>query len=135
MKKVILDTNGYSNYLRGDEKVLEIFSKARIVYISIFVLAELYYGFKGGSKEKWNKDLLDKFIDKPTVSIVNATPETSEIFADIKYSLKKTGDPIPINDIWISSHAIETGSVLITYDDHFNKISGLRLWDYIKTNT
>ncbi len=98
--------------------------------MSIFVLAELYYGFKGGSKEKWNKDLLEKFLNKPTVSLVNASSETAEIFADVKHLLKKSGNPIPLNDVWIASHSIETGSALITYDDHFNKISGLRVWDY-----
>ena len=131
MKKIILDTNAYSSYLRGDHNVLEALSKADIVYLSIFVLAELYYGFKGGTKEKTNKGLLEKFIQKPTVTILNATSETSEIFAEIKHSLKKTGSPIPINDVWIASHSIETGSVLVTYDTHFKKIPGLRLWDQI----
>jgi tRNA(fMet)-specific endonuclease VapC len=130
MKKILLDTNAYSYYLRGDERVLEILSKSSIVYMSIFVLAELYYGFKGGSKEKWNKGLLENFLNKPTVSIINASSETSEIFADVKHLLKRSGNPIPLNDIWIASHSIETGSILITFDDHFNKISGLRIWDY-----
>jgi len=131
MKKILLDTNAYSNYLRGNEKVLDALSKADIVYASIFVLGELYSGFKGGAKELWNKDILRSFLEKPTVSVVDTSIETSEIFADIKHSLIKTGNPIPINDVWIAAHAFETGSVLITFDDHFSKIPGLRLWDYV----
>jgi len=42
-------------------------------------------------------------------------------------SIHGTGD-----DVWIAAHAIETGSVLATFDSRFNKISGLRLWDVIR---
>jgi tRNA(fMet)-specific endonuclease VapC len=131
MKKILLDTNVYSRFLAGNEQVLNIISKADIVYMSLIVLGELYSGFKGGSKEAWNKELLQKFLDKPTVSILDATIETSEIFAEIKNTLKTSGNPIPINDIWIAAHSIETGSVLITFDLHFKKILGLRLWDLV----
>ncbi len=54
--------------------------------------------------------------------------ETADIFGMLKSALKKAGTPIPINDIWIASHAFETGALLVTYDRHFDKIQGLRLW-------
>lgn len=131
MKKILLDTNAYSKYLSGDEEILNIMSKADIIYMSVFILGELYAGFKGGTKEAWNKDLLSKFLNKPTVQIFNATSETSEIFGGLKHSLKISGNPIPINDVWLASHAKETGSTLVTYDKHFKKIPGLRIWDLI----
>lgn len=128
MKKILLDTNAISSLLRGDEKVLEEIIGADRVYISIFVLGELYSGFKGGNKEKENNFLIKDFISKPTVKLLNGTMETAEIFSEIKNQLKLNGTPLPINDIWIAAHSIETGSVLITYDKHFNHISGLRKW-------
>lgn len=132
MKKILLDTNAYSDYLRGNEKILEALSDAAAVYMSIIVLGELFTGFKGGAKESWNKELLRKFLEKPTVNILDATIETSEIFAEIKNNLKVSGKPVPVNDIWIASHSIESGSVLITNDEHFKKIQGIRLWNYNK---
>ena len=132
MKKVLLDTNAYSELLRGDQKVLEELGSADLVYMSIFVLAELYAGFKGGSREVENKGYLEKFLTKNTVQILEGTKETSQIFAEVKNKLKKSGTPIPINDVWIASHAQETGSVLITYDAHFENVMGLRLWDELK---
>lgn len=128
MKKILLDTNAISSLLRGDEKVLEEIIGADRVYISIFVLGELFSGFKGGNKEKENSLLIKDFISKPTVKIINGTIETAEIFSEIKNQLKLKGTLLPINDIWIAAHSIETGSVLITYDKHFNHISGLRKW-------
>ncbi len=131
MRKVLLDTNAYTKYLLGDEKVLGVISQSDVVYMSVFVIAELFFGFKGGAREIKNKELLKKFLNKPSVEIIGATVDTSDIFADIKYKLKKAGTPIPLNDVWIGAHAIETGAVLITYDQHFDKIAGLRLWDYM----
>ncbi len=132
MRKVLLDTNAYAKYLLGDEKILGVISQSDIVYMSVFVIAELFFGFKGGTREIKNKELLKNFLSKPSVEIIGATIDTSDIFADIKYKLKKAGTPIPLNDVWIGAHAIETGAVLITYDQHFNNIAGLRLWDYTK---
>ncbi len=131
MRKISLDTNAFSGYLTGDEDVLTVISKASIVYMSIFVIAELYFGFKGGNKEEENIENLNIFLSKPTVHLVDATIETSSIFADIKHILKKKGKPIPLNDVWIASHAIETGSVLISYDSHFKNIPGFRIWNKI----
>lgn len=131
MKKIIIDTNAYSRFLGGDEIVLKALGKAEIVYMSIFVLGELYAGFKAGSKELENKKILEKFLQKPTVNILDATSETSEVFGLVKDTLRKAGTPLPINDVWIAAHSFESGSTLITYDFHFKHVQGLRLWDYI----
>ena len=129
MKKILLDTNAYVRFLRGDEKVMTYLAQADSVHMSVFVLGELYAGFKTGAKEKDNRQILDRFLLKPTVSVLEATIETADIFGLIMASLRKSGTPLPINDIWIAAHALETGSILVTYDDHFARIPGLRLWD------
>jgi tRNA(fMet)-specific endonuclease VapC len=129
VKKIILDTNAYTQLLTGREDVLDIISTADTLYMSIFVLGELYTGFSGGSKEQENREILNRFLLKPTVKILNATLETADVFGMLKSKLKAAGTPLPINDIWVAAHAIETGSVLISFDKHFNKISGLRIWN------
>ena len=133
MNKVLLDTNAFSKLLTGDEKVFLTISKADVVYMSVFVLGELYYGFKGGNRESDNREILDRFLEKPTVEILNATQDTADLFAQIKHDSKLSGDPIPISDVWIASQAMETGSILLTFDLHFLKIKGLRTWPSLKT--
>ena len=128
MKRILLDTSAYSNLLGGNEKILDVVSAADDVLISIFVLGELHAGFHGGSKRKENEELLICFLSKPTVKTVNATSETAEVFGEIKAKLKHAGAPIPINDVWIAAHTIETGAALVTFDDHFSKVKGLRTW-------
>lgn len=127
MKKILLDTNAYVRFLLGDKAVLEVLSRAEIVYMSVIVMGELYAGFKGGRKEGENKTILDTFLQKAAVTVLDVGRETSEVFGGIKDSLRKAGTPIPINDVWIAAQSFESGSVLISYDDHFLKIPGLRL--------
>lgn len=132
MKKILLDTNAYSSFLRGDNQVMEVIAKAETVYISIIVIAELLAGFKAGSKELQNKMWLQEFLSKSTVQTIDVTMETAEIFSEIKHGLASSGTPLPINDVWIASHAVETGSTLITYDAHFTLIPKVRIWTNYK---
>ncbi len=131
MKKIILDTNAYSRYLKGDQDVLNVLGIADIVYMSIFVLGELFTGFKGGEKEKENIQNLNLFLTKPAVNILNGTRETSEIFGLIKHNLRLKGVPLPVNDIWIAAHTVESGSILVTYDERLKNIENIRIWDNI----
>jgi len=125
---LVLDTNAYTHLLSGSELVLAALSEAETIYMSVFVLGELYAGFKGGSREKENREVLSAFLHKPSVKLLNATNETAEVFASVKHLLRKKGNPIPVNDIWIAAHTIESGSVLMTFDAHFTAIDGLRIY-------
>jgi len=129
--KVVLDTNAYVRYLAGETKVLDALARVDRVLMSVFVMGELFAGFRAGVKEKQNRQLLDRFLSKPSVSLLEATAETAEYFGMIKAALKKSGTPIPVNDVWIAAHALETGSVLVTFDPHFLTVAGLRVWDEI----
>ena len=129
MTKVLLDTNAYVRFLAGDTKVLDRLAAAGTVYMSVFVLGELEAGFRAGAKRAENRRILDRFLGKPSVAVLDASRETAEIFGMVKDTLRKSGQPIPTNDVWIAAHAIETGSLLVTYDAHFRAVPGLRLWD------
>ncbi len=128
MNKILLDTKAYTAFLKGSHHVLDVLARAEIAFVSIFVLGELEAGFKGGSKEEFNRNLLRRFLARPSVRVLNATHATAMIFGRIKSELRSAGTPLPINDVWIAAHAMETEAALISYDSHFQKISGLRCW-------
>ena len=96
------------------------------------MLGELFAGFHRGSKFSTNKQELKSFLSKDGIKVINVTTETSEIFGEIKASLHHGGKMIPLNDIWIAAHTIETGAKLVTHDSHFKQIAGLRLWEEMK---
>jgi len=127
MSTLLLDTNAYTQFLAGNTEILSLLSMADTLYMSVFVLGELYAGFRGGSKEKENRKILNDFLGKPTVKKLFATTETADFFGHIKHTLKLAGTPIPINDIWIAAHAMETGSLVVTYDKHFEQVAGIRI--------
>jgi tRNA(fMet)-specific endonuclease VapC len=129
MSKILLDTNCYTAFLAGDRDILQALTEAQTTFVSIFVLGELYAGFKGGTREKENRNDLGKFLKKPSVVTIDASIETAQLFGIIKDMLKQAGRPIPINDIWIAAHALEFGAELVTHDKHFANIPGLRLWE------
>jgi len=95
MNKIILDTNCYTAYLAGDPKILQALTEAKTTFMSIFVLGELYAGFKGGTREKENRYILRKFLDKPSIVTVNVSIETADLFGMVKDLLKQIGRPIP----------------------------------------
>lgn len=129
MTKVLLDTNAYSGFMAGDKKVFDYIVEAEVIYLSTIVIGELFAGFHGGEKFVQNREELKDFLGKDGVTIIDVTMETAEIFGELRSGLAKKGKMIPINDIWIAAHAIETGSKLITYDDHFKNINGVRIWE------
>jgi tRNA(fMet)-specific endonuclease VapC len=129
MRKILLDTGAYARFLAGDEKVLDRLAASDRVYMSVFVLGELLAGFRAGVKERHNRRILERFLSKPGVSVLEATTETAEYFAMVKTNLRSAGRPIPSNDVWIAAHALDAGAVLVTYDRRFRAVPGLRLWD------
>jgi tRNA(fMet)-specific endonuclease VapC len=131
VKKVLLDTNAYSALMNGSENVLAALGGADTVYLSIFVIGELLTGFYGGKRGEENRKMFERFKAGSTVKILHGTEDTSEIFASVKHALANAGTPIPINDIWIASHTLETGAVLLTNDRHFEKVPGLRICDFM----
>jgi len=126
MKKVLCDTNAFTALRCENDTVLRSLESAETVYLSVIVLAELYYGYIKGSRQKENMEILTRFIHKPTVEILGVTRETSLIFAENQLELKRRGTPVPTNDLWIASQCMETGTVLLTSDAHFDYIPGVR---------
>ena len=124
MKSIMLDTNAYSSYRRGNEDVLEALARAE----RVFILGELLYGFLGGNQQVRNRRELSSFLDKPSVFVATATEETSEQFAVTKEALRQTGTPLPMNDVWIAAHCLQLGATMVTLDGHFSSVPGLRVW-------
>jgi tRNA(fMet)-specific endonuclease VapC len=127
MKKVLLDTNAYSALMTGDAQILQTLESTHQVLISPICVGELLAGFKLGTKEKVNRNILSEFLKQPTVELAPITAETSEWFAKIFADLKQNGTPIPLNDVWIAAQAMEHGAKLLTLDKHFQVVPGLLL--------
>lgn len=125
MKKILLDTNAYVAFKRGDPGAVEIVQFADALGFNTVVLGELMGGFAVGTCAARNRRELNTFLDSPRTHIIPISENTAEYYASVFAAQKRKGRPIPTNDLWIAASALETGHALYTYDKHFNEIDGL----------
>jgi tRNA(fMet)-specific endonuclease VapC len=125
MKRILIDTNIYTLALRGADDVVDMLRKATAIAISTISIGELLSGFKGGSRERENREELEAFLDSPRVSIHPVDETTADFYAEIVHTLRAQGTPIPTNDIWIAAVALQHGLKLFTRDRHFEHVPGL----------
>ena len=127
MKRLLIDTNIYSFALKGDNDVVEVLRQTDEIGFSVISIGELLYGFRSGGMEKKNRKELEQFLDSPRVVVYHIDESTAEFYAQIHYSLRQIGKPVPTNDIWIAAVAFQNGLKLFTKDLHFKTIPGLYL--------
>lgn len=119
---VLLDTSAYSALNRGNEAVLDVLRRSMIVAMPTVALGELYSGFRAGNRWAENTAQLTRFLNKPSVRVLDVTAETALRYAEVDVYLQSKGRPIPRNDVWIAALAIEHGLHLLTLGAHFREI-------------
>ena len=122
---LMLDTNTYTSYLRDVPDVVARVDSAVRILLPAVVVGELLYGFKHGTRYRQNLDQLERFLYKPVVDFVPVTLATCHHFGSVAAALRRAGTPIPVNDVWVAAHALQTGASLLTHDAHFKWIDGL----------
>jgi len=123
--RILIDTNAYSGFKRGNPDIIELLAGADEIVMIPIVLGELRAGFKGGKREGDNLRELEEFLATPRVSLHPLGEETALFYAEIYTTLRAEGKPIPTNDLWIAAATLETGSILLSRDTHFNVVPGL----------
>jgi tRNA(fMet)-specific endonuclease VapC len=124
MRPILLDTNAYTAFMRGERDVVALLAHAPLLFLSSTVLGELLGGFAAGSREAKNRAELAQFLNSPRVGVYAVTADS---YALIYASLRRKGQPIPSNDLWIAASALEHGAALLSFDAHFSHVEGLRL--------
>lgn len=123
MSRYCLDTSAYSNFKRGDVRVVNLLDSAEWLGIPSIVLGELWTGFILGNRLEENEAELREFLGNPFVERLAIDHEVARIYSEIVVDLRRAATPIPTNDIWIAAAAARAGATVLTYDPHFNNIS------------
>ena len=124
---ILIDTNAYVAFKRGQTRAIEIFQHAPAIAVSTVVLGELLSGFAMGTREKANRKELAEFLASPRVTVLPIDHATAEHYAIVYAGLRKVGTPIPTNDIWIAASALSHRLDLFSHDEHFRTVEGLRV--------
>lgn len=123
--RVAVDTSRLTDLLRGDARLAERLGTCDEVWVPLMVMGELKAGFLGGTQRHRNEALVQRFLARPTVSVLLPGRETAEHYARLFVQLKRARTPVPDNDLWIAALALEHDLTLITRDRHFERIAQL----------
>ncbi len=123
MSRFCLDTSAYSRFQRGDETVVELVDRAEWIGMPSVALGELRTGFLLGGRTAQNERELGEFLASPVVTELTVDGEVSRHYAEMVVDLRRAGTPIPTNDIWIAATAARAGALVLTADEHFERIN------------
>ncbi len=121
---MILDTNGLSAVADGHAALEPILREAREVALPVIALGEYLYGIRQSRDRHRYERWLAKSI--PAFRVLGVDEETADHYAAIRDELKKAGNPIPGNDLWIAALARQHAMPVLSLDRHFDAVRGLR---------
>ena len=128
MEEIALDTNVAIGLVKGDKSLSQKLIPIPNWFLPVSVVGELLYGAINSGKPEKNLAIYQNFIARPR--ILGIDEGTAEHYAHIRLQLKRSGRPIPENDIWIAAISIQRGLTLATLDKHFQYVENLRLFEF-----
>ena len=121
---MILDTNGLSAAADGDEATRLILSAASQLVLPVIVLGEYRFGIRQSRHRARYNEWLRQLI--PACRVLLVDEETAGRYAEIRTELKVKGRPIPANDLWIAALTRQHALPLLSRDQHFDAVRGLK---------
>lgn len=113
----LLDTNIVIGLFAGEESILAQLKQSDEIFIPSIALGELHYGAQKSGRVKQNLERIESLaVD---ASILDCDGAAARQYGDTKNRLRKKGHPLPENDIWIASLALQHDLTLVTRDAHF----------------
>jgi predicted nucleic acid-binding protein len=125
---LILDTNALSAAADRDPVALEVVAGAERLAVPVIVLGEYRLGIAQSRRrteyENWLRDWIG------TVAVLDIDDETTFYYAAIGSELRRSGKPIPANDLWIAALCRQHSLPLLSRDRHFDVVKGLERIDW-----
>jgi predicted nucleic acid-binding protein len=125
---VILDTNALSAAADCEPAALEVVANAARLAVPVIVLGEYRMGIAQSRRRTEYENWLREWM--ATVTVLDIDEETTHYYAAIGLELRKSGKPIPANDLWIAALCRQHSLPLISRDRHFDVVKGLKRIDW-----
>ena len=125
---MILDTNALSAAADREPAALEVVASAQRLAVPVIVLGEYRMGIAQSRHrtdyERWLRGWIS------AVAVLDIDEETTHHYAAIGLELKRSGKPIPANDLWIAALCRQHALPLVSRDRHFDFVKGLQRIDW-----
>ena len=125
---MILDTNALSAVADGEASAMELVGGADRVAVPVIVLGEYRFGIAQSRHRASYESWLRQWIS--AVAVLDIDEQTTHSYSDIGLELKQKGKPIPTNDLWIAALCRQHSLPLVSRDQHFDLVPGLRRLDW-----
>ena len=121
---MILDTNALSAIADNDPHIIALLARTDVLAIPVIVLGEYRYGVaqsrNRGAYETWLHELINDCL------VLDINELTTRRYAEINLELRRSGRPIPTNDLWIAALCRQHALPLVSRDRHFDLVPGNR---------
>jgi tRNA(fMet)-specific endonuclease VapC len=120
---MILDTNALSAFADGVAAVVQQIATADDLHVPVIVLAEYRFGISTSRRQREYEGWLAR--GRTFWNVLPIVEETAAHYAWIRQQLKKTGGPLPANDVWIAALARQHDLPVLSRDTHFDAVPDL----------
>ncbi len=120
---MILDTNALSAWAEGRPGVEASLRSADRLVVPSIVLGEYYFGIRQSRHRNRYEDWLRRYL--PLAEIATVTHVTADAYAAIRLELKRSGNPLPSNDVWIAALARQHVLPMLSNDAHFDMVADI----------
>jgi len=131
--RYLLDTNTASYVIKGNfPRVRERLLKVPMAEVGISVVteAELRFGVARRPEAAALKKVVEEFLLR--VEVMPWNSEAAQHYARIRAALEKEGEPMGNLDLMIAAQAVAAEVVLVTHDQVFRRVRGLKVEDWSK---
>lgn len=131
MTRYLLDTNAFSHAARGRLSSFRSRFEAvdlNDVAVSVITEAELLFGLVRRPLAHELARSIHTLLRK--IEILPWTSESARIYAELRFTLERRGQPMSAMDMMIAAQALAEDATLVTNDSAFRRISGLRVEDW-----
>lgn len=120
----LLDTNITGYILRRESQqarlLLEDALQLSRVAVSTVTLAEILYGFERNPAAHRLHDAAEQFFQG--IEVLDWNAEAARAYARLRNQLRTDGKSLEDADLFIASHALATGAVLVSHDKAFRHV-------------
>jgi len=120
---MILDTNAISALLKHDTALIALLGHEDH-HLPVIALGEYRFGLR---RSKLRQKLEQQLRSWEQIwAVLPVVRETTEHYGHIREKLRARGAPIPENDVWIAALAAQHRLPLVSSDEHFDRVDGLK---------
>ena len=121
---MILDTNALSAWAEGAPAIKAPLRFAERLVVPSVVLGEYYFGIRQSRRRSRYEEWLRQYL--PLAEVAAVTSASAAAYAEIRLELKRSGNPIPSNDVWIAALARQHALPVLSNDAHFDAVADVR---------